>query len=74
MNPPRFGKVFISVKPRNGDFLSDQTKRELVQKLKSYAVAGIVPVAIIVLPSTKFPNELPVVVNTLDLSKIVYNS
>ena len=23
MSPPRFGKVFISVKPRNGDFLSD---------------------------------------------------
>ncbi len=43
MNPPRFGKVFISVKPRNGDFLSDETKRELVQRLKSYAVAGIVP-------------------------------
>ena len=43
MNPPRFGKVFISVKPRNGDFLSDQTKRELVQRLKNYAVAGIVP-------------------------------
>ena len=43
MSPPRFGKVFISVKPRNGDFLSDETKRELIQKLKSYAVAGIVP-------------------------------
>ena len=43
MTPPRFGKVFISVKPRNGDFLSDETKRELIQKLKSYAVAGIVP-------------------------------
>jgi hypothetical protein len=43
MNPPRFGKVFISVKPRNGDFLSDQTKRELISRLKSYAVAGIVP-------------------------------
>ena len=43
MSPPRFGKVFISVKPRNGDFLSDQTKRELIQKLKNYAVAGIVP-------------------------------
>jgi len=43
MSPPRFGKVFISVKPRNGDFLSDETKRELVQKLRSYAVAGIVP-------------------------------
>ena len=43
MSPPRFGKVFISVKPRNGDFLSDQTKRDLVQRLKSFAVAGIVP-------------------------------
>ena len=43
MNPPRYGKVFISVKPRNGDFLSDQTKRDLIQKLKSFAVAGIVP-------------------------------
>ena len=43
MSPPRYGKVFISVKPRNGDFLSDQTKRELIQRLKSFAVAGIVP-------------------------------
>ena len=43
MSPPRFGKVFITVKPRNGDFLSDETKRELIQRLKSYAVAGIVP-------------------------------
>ena len=43
MSPPRFGKVFISVKPRNGDFLSDETKRELISRLKSYAVAGIVP-------------------------------
>ena len=43
MSPPRFGKVFISVKPRSGDFLSDETKRELTSKLKNYAVAGIVP-------------------------------
>lgn len=43
MDPPRFGKVFISVKPRNGDFLSDSTKKDLTQKLRSYAVAGIVP-------------------------------
>ena len=41
--PPRYGKVYLSVKPRNGDYLSDFTKRDLVQKLKSYAVAGIVP-------------------------------
>ena len=37
MSPPRFGKVFISVKPRNGDFLSDETKRELISRLKSYS-------------------------------------
>ena len=43
LTPPRYGKVFISAKPRNGDFLSDNTKRELIQKLRSYAVAGIVP-------------------------------
>jgi len=43
LNPPQFGKVFISAKPRNGDFLSDFTKRDLIQKLKSYSVAGIVP-------------------------------
>ncbi len=43
LSPPRFGKVYLSVKPRNGDFLSDFTKRDLKQKLKSYAVAGIVP-------------------------------
>ncbi len=41
--PPRYGKVYLSVKPRNGDYLSDFTKRDLVSKLRSYAVAGIVP-------------------------------
>ena len=43
LTPPRYGKVYLSVKPRNGDFLSDFTKRDLVSKLRSYAVAGIVP-------------------------------
>ena len=43
LTPPKFGKVFISAKPRNGDYLSDFTKRELTQKLKNYSVAGIVP-------------------------------
>lgn len=41
--PPEYGKVFISVKPRNGDYLSDFTKRDLLQKLKNYSVAGIIP-------------------------------
>jgi hypothetical protein len=43
LNPPQFGRVFIVVKPRNGELLGDYTKREILSKLKSYSVAGIVP-------------------------------
>jgi hypothetical protein len=41
--PPQYGKVFISIKPRFGDFLSNLTKESIKLKLKKYAVAGIVP-------------------------------
>jgi hypothetical protein len=42
-NPPQFGKVFISIKPKNGQFISDFDKRFILDKLKSYGVAGIKP-------------------------------
>ena len=41
--PPQYGKVFISIKPRSGDFLPNLTKDNIKRKLKKYAVAGIVP-------------------------------
>ena len=41
--PPQYGKVFISIKPRTGDFLSNLAKENIKFKLKKYAVAGIVP-------------------------------
>jgi hypothetical protein len=41
--PPQYGKVFISIKPRNGDFLPNLLKENIKTKLKKYAVAGIVP-------------------------------
>jgi len=41
--PPQFGKVFISIKPKNGQYVSDFDKRQIIQKLKSYSVAGIRP-------------------------------
>ena len=41
--PPQYGKVFISIKPRTGDFLPNLTKENIKTKLKKYAVAGIVP-------------------------------
>ena len=41
--PPQYGKVFISIKPRTGDFLPNLLKESIKNKLKKYAVAGIVP-------------------------------
>jgi len=40
-DPPQFGKVFISIKPVNGQYVSDFDKRDILNKLKGYSVAGI---------------------------------
>ena len=40
---PQYGKVFISIKPRTGDFLPNLIKENIKTRLKKYAVAGIVP-------------------------------
>jgi hypothetical protein len=41
--PPQYGKVFISIKPRFGDFIPNLIKENIKTKLKKYSVAGIVP-------------------------------
>ena len=41
--PPQYGKVFISIKPRTGDFVSNAIKENIKRRLKKYSVAGIVP-------------------------------
>ena len=41
LNPPQFGKVQISIKPKNGTFVSDFDKTQIKNKLKNYAIAGI---------------------------------
>jgi hypothetical protein len=43
LDPPRFGKVFISIKPINGAFVSSQVKENIKNSLRKYSVAGIVP-------------------------------
>lgn len=43
LTPPQFGKVFISVKPINGVFLSTAIKTDISRELKKYSVAGIIP-------------------------------
>ena len=43
LEPPEYGKVFISIKPKDGAFLSQITKDDISRKLKQYAIAGIKP-------------------------------
>ena len=41
LSPPSFGRVFISVKPYNGVYLSSSIKQNIKNELRKYAVAGI---------------------------------
>ena len=43
LDPPEFGKVFISIKPKNGSYLSQITKDTILRQLKQYSIAGIKP-------------------------------
>jgi len=43
LNPPQYGKVVISIKPKNGTYVSDFNKIQIQNKLKQYTVAGINP-------------------------------
>ena len=41
LNPPQYGKVFISIKPTNGVFLSNCLKDSLRSEIQKYKVAGV---------------------------------
>lgn len=41
LTPPEFGTVFITIKPKNGEYVSDFDKRNILTKLKSYSLTGI---------------------------------
>jgi len=41
LSPPKFGNVQISIKPKNGTYISDFDKQNILNKLKQYAIAGI---------------------------------
>ena len=43
LNPPQYGKVFITIKPEGGFFVSNGVKDNIKSALKKYSVAGIVP-------------------------------
>ena len=41
MDPPEYGNVIISIKPKNGFFVSDFNKSLIISKLKQYSISGI---------------------------------
>ena len=43
LDPPQYGKVFITIKPEGGFFVSNGVKDNIKSMLKKYSVAGIVP-------------------------------
>ena len=43
LTPPQYGKVFITIKPFFGSFLSNGIKDNIKAELRKYSVAGIVP-------------------------------
>ena len=42
LTPPQYGKVFVSIKPTNGVFLSSTIKENIKRQIDKYSVAGIV--------------------------------
>lgn len=43
LSPPKYGKVFISIKPKNGDYVPNIVKDNIKTLLRKYSVAGIIP-------------------------------
>ena len=41
LDPPQFGKVLLSIKPKNGTSISDFTKTQILNDLKQYSISGI---------------------------------
>ena len=41
LDPPEFGTVVISIKPKNGTYVSDFNKSRILSQLKQYGVSGI---------------------------------
>ena len=68
-DPPEYGKVFLAIKPKNADFLSDIEKTEITNKLNELNMVTVKPVIVSpelvkILLTTNFKYS-----NATDLSK-----
>ena len=42
-DPPQYGKVFISLKPKDASYLTSLTKSQIISDLKKYVIASVEP-------------------------------
>ena len=45
-DPPIYGRVYVSIRPKSGSSITDTTKNAIVTSLKKYNVASITPVIV----------------------------
>ena len=79
LSPPEYGTVYLAVKPKNSDYLSEFTKQTILNSLKQYSVAGInvrftdINVLYVELDSTIYYNS-NLINSVSDLETQIYNS
>jgi hypothetical protein len=79
LSPPQFGKVLISIKPKNGDYISDFDKETILSRLKNYSVAGvnqeIVPLKVLFVEiDTSVYYNISQVSSVDNLKTLIYNT
>jgi len=76
-DPPVYGKVYISIRPKGGAFLTDTSKADIKKKLKDYTVASVTPEIINpeiikIIPSVNFKYDSGITTKTQgDLETLV---
>jgi len=76
-DPPVYGKVYISIRPKGGAFLRDTSKADIKKKLKDYTVASVTPEIINpeiikIIPSVNFKYDSGITTKTQgDLETLV---
>ena len=79
LSPPEYGTVYLAVKPKNSEYLSEFSKQSILNSLKKYSVAGItirftdINVLYVELDSTIYYNS-NLINSVSDLETQVYNS
>lgn len=46
LNPPEYGKVYISIKPKLGEIINNFTRNLIINELRKYIVGSVVPIII----------------------------